>query len=244
MCGRFAFSITPAQFEAAFGVLPPEGYRPRWNVAPDTDVVVLRTGPGGAREAVLMRWGLMAPWMKDAKDLGRQINARAETAAEKPMFRDSFRKGRCVVPADGFYEWQKSPSGPSRPHFVRRRDGRPLAFAGLWRVNRLDTGELLATCAILTTDPYPLLRNLHHRMAVMLRPEHVDAWLDPAVTDVGLLQELLDPLPEDELEAYEVGRGVSNVRNDGPELTEPVAGATPPAAEPPSPEPPRQGSLL
>ena len=240
MCGRFAFSIGAAQFEAAFGVRPPEGWRPRWNVAPDTDVVVLRTGPGDAREAVLMRWGLMAPWMKDPKDPGRQINARAETAAEKPMFRDSFRKGRCVIPADGFYEWQKSPSGPSRPHFVRRLDGRPLAFAGLWRVNRLTNGELLTTCAILTTDPYPMLRNLHHRMAVMLRPEVVDAWLDPAVTDPGFLRELLDPLPEAELEAYEVGREVSNVRNDGPDLVTPAALSTPA----PAPEPPRQASLF
>lgn len=241
MCGRFAFSIDAAGFEAAFGVRPPEGHRPRWNVAPDTDIVVIRTGPGGAREAVLMRWGLMAPWMKDAKDPGRQINARAETAAEKPMFRDSFRKGRCIIPAEGFYEWQKSPSGPSRPHFVRRRDGRPLAFAGLWRVNRLGSGELLTTCAILTTDPYPLLRNLHHRMAIMLRPEHVDAWLDPAVTDPSFLRELLDPLPEEELEAYEVGRGVSNVRNDGPDLVVPTVSTPPPA---PAPEVPRQPSLF
>jgi len=239
MCGRFALSINAAQFERAFGVFPPAGYRERWNVAPDTEVVALRTGPGGEREAVLLRWGLMAPWMTDAKDPGRQINARAETAAEKPMFRDSFRKGRCVIPADGFYEWQKSPSGPSRPHFVRRRDGQPIAFAGLWRVNRLATGELLATCAILTTDPYPLLRNLHHRMAVMLRPEAVDAWLDPAVTDPGFLRELLDPLPEEELEAYEVGRRVNNVRNDGPDLAE-LAVSTPP----PAPEPPRQASLF
>jgi putative SOS response-associated peptidase YedK len=217
MCGRFALSINAAQFERAFGVFPPAGYRERWNVAPDTEVVALRTGPGGEREAVLLRWGLMAPWMKDPKEPGRQINARGETAAEKPMFRDAFRRTRCVVPADGFYEWQKSPSGPSRPHFVRRRDGLPLAFAALWRTNRLTAGGLLETCAILTTDPYPMLRNLHHRMAVMLRPEHVDAWLDPAVTDPGFLRELLrDPLPEEELEAYEVGRGVSNVRNDGP----------------------------
>lgn len=243
MCGRFAFSIDAAGFGAAFGVRPPEGYRPRWNVAPDTDIVVIRTGPGGCREAVLMRWGLMAPWMRDAKDPGRQINARAETAAEKPMFRDSFRKGRCIIPADGFYEWQKCASGPSRPHFVRRRDGEWVAFAGLWRVNRLGTGELLTTCAILTTEPNPLLRRLHHRMAIMLRPENVDAWLDPAVTDPGFLHELLDPLPEEELEAYEVGRGVSNVRNDGPDLSAPAGSASEPEPEPPEDEP-RQGSLL
>jgi putative SOS response-associated peptidase YedK len=116
-------------------------------------------------------------------------------------------------------------------------------------VNRLDaTGDLLATCAILTTDPHPMLRNLHHRMAVMLPPERVDAWLDPAVTDASLLRELLDPLPEEELEAYEVGRGVNNVRNDGPELVAEVAAVSttpsPAVASPPTPEPPRQGSLL
>jgi putative SOS response-associated peptidase YedK len=122
---------------------------------------------------------------------------------------------------------------------VRRRDRSPLVFAGLWRTCRLAGGGLLETCAILTTDPYPLLRNLHHRMAVMLRPEAVEAWLDPAVTDPGFLRELLDPLPEEGLEAYEVGRGVNNVRNDGPDLTE-LAVSTPP----PAPEPPRQASLF
>ena len=171
MCGRFALSIIPARFQRVFGVAPPEGYRARWNIAPETPVLTVRAGEDGAREAVPVRWGMLGPWMKDPKDPGRQINARAESAAEKPMFRAAFRQHRCVIPADGFYEWQKGGGGPSRPFFVRRRDGEPLAFAGLWQPVRLDSGERLETCAILTTAASPLLRPIHSRMPVMLRPE-------------------------------------------------------------------------
>ena len=141
MCGRFALSIIPARFQRVFGVAPPEGYRARWNIAPETPVLTVRAGEDGAREAVPVRWGMLGPWMKDPKDAGRQINARSESAAEKPMFRAAFRQHRCVIPADGFYEWQKGAGGPSRPFFVRRRDGEPLAFAGLWQPVRLELGR-------------------------------------------------------------------------------------------------------
>ena len=236
MCGRFALSIIPARFQRVFGVAPPEGYRARWNIAPETPVLTVRAGEDGAREAVPVRWGMLGPWMKDPKDPGRQINARSESAAEKPMFRAAFRQHRCVIPADGFYEWQKGAGGPSRPFFVRRRDGEPLAFAGLWQPVRLDSGERLETCAILTTAASPLLRPIHSRMPVMLRPEVIEAWLDPTVRAPEFLQALLEqPLPDAELEAYEVGRAVNSPRHDGPELVERQA------AEPPEPA---QASLL
>jgi putative SOS response-associated peptidase YedK len=230
LCGRFALSIIPASFQRVFGVAPPEGYRARWNIAPETPVLTVRAGEGGTREAVPVRWGMLGPWMKDPKDPGRQINARSESAAEKPMFRAAFRQHRCVIPADGFYEWQKGEGGPSRPFFVRRRDGEPLAFAGLWQPVRLESGERLETCAILTTAASPLLSPIHSRMPVMLRPDAIDAWLDPEVRATELLQALLEqPLPDAELESYEVGRAVNSPRHDGPELAERQA------AEPPGP---------
>lgn len=231
MCGRFALSITPAQFQRAFGVMPPAGYAARWNIAPDSPILAVRGAEGG-REAVFLRWGMLGPWMTDPKDPARQINARAESAAEKPMYRNAFRKHRCVIPADGFYEWRKGGGGPSRPFFTRRRDGEPLALAGLWQPVRLADGGTLETCAILTTAANALLRPIHGRMPVMLRPEALDTWLDPAVRDPELLRALLDdPMPEAALEAREVGRGVNNPRHDEPGLVEPVAESPPGPAQ-------------
>jgi putative SOS response-associated peptidase YedK len=173
--------------------------------------------------------------MKEANDPGRQINARAETAAAKPMFRDSLRKGRCLIPATGFYEWQKTGSGPSRPCHVALASGAPFAFAGLWRRNRLADGALLDSCAILTTDASPLLRGIHHRMPVILPPAHHASWLEPAVKAPEFVQALLTPVPDQELAAWEVGRAVNNPRQDGPQLVEPVQEG---------PVPPRQASLI
>ncbi len=221
MCGRFALSITPVQFRFTFGVSPPEGYRARWNIVPDSPIVVVRAGREGEREAALIRWGLLGPWMKEANAPGRQINARSETAAEKPMFRDAFRRGRCLVPADGFYEWQKQATGPNRPFFIGRRDGAPAAFAGLWRAGRLGDGTVLETCAILTTEAQPELRAIHGRMPVMLDPARWDAWLDPALQDSSLARELLEPLPEAAVALREVSRRVNNPRNDDAGLVAP-----------------------
>lgn len=222
MCGRFALSITPAQFQRIFACTPPE-LPARYNIAPDSLIIVLRAQAGGGREAVPMRWGLLPPWSTDAADPARQINARIETAAEKPMFRAAFRRGRCLVPADGFFEWQKRGSGPSQPFFVRRRDGVPMAFAAIsWR-SRLADGSELDTCAILTTDALPSIRDIHPRMPVIVAPDRFDAWLDPGLQDPALLRALLTPPGEHEIEAVAVSRRVNDPRNEGPELLEPVA---------------------
>ena len=223
MCGRFALSILPGQFRLAFACDPPEGLIERWNVTPDAQIPIVRAGADGAREAVFTRWGLFGAWMREASDPARRINVRAETAAAQPMFRDSFRKGRCLVPATGFYEWQKAGSGPSRPFHVALASGAPFAFAGLWRRNRLADGTLLDTCAILTTDASPLLRGIHPRMPVVLPQSTHPLWLDPAVKDLEFVQALLTPVPDAELAAWEVGRAVSNPKNDGPQLVEPAA---------------------
>lgn len=221
MCGRFALSILPGQFSLAFGCEPPEGLTASWNVTPDRQIAVVRMGPDG-REAAFARWGLLGPWMKEANDPGRQINARSEGAASKPMFRDSFKKGRCLIPATAFYEWQKAASGPARPFCVAMASGEPLAFAGLWRRNRLADGGLLDSCTILTTDASALLRPIHPRMPVILPPASHTLWLDPELKDTEFLQALLAPVDDRELAVWEIGRAVNSPKNDGPELLQPV----------------------
>jgi putative SOS response-associated peptidase YedK len=225
MCGRFALSMLPHRFHEAFGCDPPAGLGESWNVTPDRQIPIVRATAEGGREAVFARWGLLGPWMKEASDPGRQINARSETAAEKPMFRDSMRKGRCLIPAVGFYEWQKAGAGPSRPFFISLASRAPFAFAGLWRRNRLVDGTLLDSCAILTTDASPLLRPIHHRMPVILPPAAWSLWLDPKVHDREFAIALLTPVSDAELAAWEVARSVNNPRNEGPDLAEPVAAA-------------------
>src|SRR5690349_16212290 len=143
MCGRFALSIVAAQFQLTFDCPPPDGLTSSYNVTPDTQIVVIRADEVGRPAAGFARWGLLGAWMKEANDPARQINARAETAAEKPMFRDAFKKGRCLIPATGFYEWQKAGTGASRPFFVGLASGDAFAFAGLWRRNRLADGSML-----------------------------------------------------------------------------------------------------
>jgi putative SOS response-associated peptidase YedK len=238
MCGRFTLALTPDLFEHAFGCAPPEGLRPRYNITPDAPVVVVRAGNDGGREAAFVRWGLLGPWMKTANDPGRQINARAETAAEKPLFRDALKRGRCLIPATGFYEWQKAGQGPARPFVIAPASGEPFAFAGLWRRSRLAEEGELETCAILTTAAVPALAAIHPRMPVILPESRHALWLDPAVTDRELLTALLTAPPEGELSAHEVSRAVNNPRNDGPALLDPVDQG------PPAPKPPTQGRLL
>ena len=234
MCGRFALSMLPHHFQQAFACDPPDELGESWNVTPDRQIPIVRAGPDGIREAAFARWGLLGPWMKEVSDPARQINVRSETAAAKPMFRDSFKKGRCLIPATGFYEWLKAGSGPSRPFFVALAAGAPFAFAGLWRRNRLADGSLLDSCAILTTDASPLLRPIHHRMPVILPPAAWSLWLDPTVHDREFVTALLTPVPDRELAAWEVARSVNNPRNEGADLVLPVAS---------TPEP-RQPSLI
>lgn len=239
MCGRFALSIIPARFEAMFGCAPPEDLRPRYNITPDSDILAVRARADGLPEAVRLRWGMLAPWMKEADDPGRQINARSETAAEKPMFRDAFRRRRCLIPATGFYEWQKAGQGPARPFFVGLATREPLAFAGIWRDSRLADGSTLSSCAILTMAASPLLRPIHPRMPVMLPAAVHAAWLDPAVHAPEILAALLEPVPDAQLLVHEVGRAVNSPRQDDAGLMAPVADG----AERRPPAPP-QGSLF
>ncbi len=218
MCGRYTLYHFEEDLDALFGVagLAPA---PRFNIAPSQQVSIVRQRPDGTREALTARWGLVPHWVKDLESFKANLfNARAEGAAEKPSFRDAMRRGRCLVPASGFYEWS-SVGGVKRPHHILRRDGRPMAFAGLCSLWTRGEAPLLS-CTILTTRPNEVVRSLHDRMPVILDPGEFDRWLDPTNDDPARLRDLLDPFDDDALEAYPVSRAVGSPAVDRPDLIE------------------------
>jgi putative SOS response-associated peptidase YedK len=220
MCGRFTLTADGEKIRTAYG-LPdaPFDYRPRYNIAPQQDVLVVGTGRDG-RRAGLMRWGLVPSWAENPNEGARMINARSETVAERSAFREAFERRRCLIPADGFYEWRPAGSGKT-PMRITRRGEEPFAFAGLWeRWTRLGQDPLY-TFTILTTSPAPSIASIHDRMPVMLRPDQYDLWLDENA-DAAALQTLLQPFDDDDLHAYPVSTAVNKVENDGPECVVPV----------------------
>ncbi len=232
VCGRFSSQTSAeelaAYFEAENTVAEDPG--PRFNVAPTQDVLAVVGGEGGRRLGTL-RWGLVPSWAGDPSIGSRLINARAETVRTKPAFRSAFERRRCLIPADGFYEWQARPGQQRKqPWYVRRRDGAPLAFAGLWEVWRDAEGGRLATCVIVTTGANATVAPLHDRMPVVLEAGRWDTWLDRANVDAEALAGLLVPAADDLLVAVPVSTAVNDVRNDGPELVEPVTLEDGPAA--------------
>ena len=219
MCGRFSlFSPTPVQAEA-FDLAGFPELAPRYHSAPMRTVLAVRAS-GTGREAALLRWGLAAPWAKDTKQA--PINARAETAADKPMFRHPLRKRRCLIPASGFYEWAAA-TGEKRkqPYCFRPWDERPWAFAGLWE-RWEGPGGSVESCAILTTEANDLVRPVHDRMPVILPERHWSAWLGTVLQEAGALVPLLRPFPSDAMRAYPVEALVNNPKNDGPACLEPA----------------------
>jgi putative SOS response-associated peptidase YedK len=222
VCGRFTTRTPPDELARRFGVdvvvAPDLGAR--YNIAPTLDVYAVAEVAGERRLGAL-RWGLVPPWAPDPSVGSRMINARAERVAGAPAYRRALRRRRCLVPADGFYEWRRG-SGRPAPHLVRRVDGAPLALAGLWERWRPPSGGPdLVTCTIVTTEANATVASLHDRMPVVLAPEHWDAWLDPAADDVEALQALLVPAPAGDLEVVRAHPDVGDVRNDGPWLLEP-----------------------
>lgn len=198
-----------------------EDLPPSWNVAP-TDPIYAVAAHDGRRVLVSFRWGLVPFWAKDRKVAARQINARAETVASKPTFAESFQRRRCLVPADGFYEWQRHPDGSRTPYFVHRADGAPMAFAGLWASWRdSEDGSRLLSCAIVTTQASGGIAALHERMPVMLEPNSFSDWLDPDA-DPAQLRHLLASAGPDALTWRRVGTDVNSVRNNHPGLVTPV----------------------
>jgi len=219
MCGRFSQAQVAELDREVFKLLEMPALEPRYNVAPTQPAAVVRGTQDGAREMALLRWGLIPHWARDPAMGARLINARAETAESKPSFRDSFRSRRCLVPADGFYEWQKTPHG-KQPYYLRRNDGRVLAFAGLWDRWRDPERGPVDTFTILTTEPNDLVRPVHARMPVILPEQAYDRWLNPRA-GARDLRALLVPYRADEMDAYPVSTYVNSPRNEGPECVQP-----------------------
>jgi putative SOS response-associated peptidase YedK len=225
MCGRYTLLATADDLAEEFAFGEPITLAPRYNVAPSQDVPVVRLSePDRKRRLEALHWGLVPHWAKDPKIGYRTINARAETVATQPAFRDAFRKRRCIVPANGFYEWQRvvvRGKEAKQPYYVHRKDGRPMGLAGLWDRWVAPDGEVLESFTIVTTEANELVQALHNRMPVILRPEDYALWLDPAAR-IEQLRPLLAPCPSDWLEATPVSREVNNPRNDGPGCIAPV----------------------
>jgi putative SOS response-associated peptidase YedK len=199
----------------------PEAFQPSWNVAP-TDEVYAIAQHEGARTLGKFRWGLI-PWYSDSpKVASKHINARAETVASKPAFKDSFARRRCIVPADGFYEWERLESGGKLPHFIHSVDGEPLALAGLWASWRDPEGERITTCTIVTTKPNELVGKIHDRMPVVLPSGSWERWLDPSFDDDPSLRSLLVAAGRGTLIEYPVSTLVNSVKNNFPECAEPL----------------------
>lgn len=232
MCGRYLLTTPIELLRRAFGFAgPPPNLAPRWNVAPTQVMPVIRRDEAGGRELAMLRWGLVPSWAKDASVGARMINARGETVAEKPAFRDAFRRRRCLVPADGFYEWperQHEAGDDPRPVLFRAADGQPFAFAGLWERWRQPDGAPLETYTIVNTAAAPPMTRYHHRVPIVLAPGDHARWLDPAADP----SELLRPPPADFLVAIRVSNRVNAVRNDDEACIEPAGDAPPPEAKP------------
>ena len=221
MCGRFTRHHAAEEIGERFEVDPlEEAGEARYNIAPSQLVPVVHQRE--RREMMICRWGLVPFWAKDPAIGNKMINAKAETLAEKPSFKRALAKRRCLVPADGFYEWPKKGPSAGQPIYVRRRDGGLFAFAGLWEEWKSPEGLVWRTFTIITIPPNELVSQYHHRMAAMLRPEDEARWIDPTASPSDVLP-MLKPYPSDELEAYPVSRDVNSPRNDDSSLILPVA---------------------
>ncbi len=226
MCGRYTLTTPPELIADLFGIEGVPTFAPRWNVAPTQEAAVVRAaGPDAKRRLDFLRWGLVPAWAEDPSIGNRMINARAETAAEKPSFKRSLQKQRCLVVADGFYEWRKE-GKVKQPIWIHRSDSRPFAFAGLWASWRPKGAQredpALETFTILTTTPNELMKPIHDRMPVILAPEDFGLWLDPGVGDPARLVPLLRPAPDRDFETREVSRVVNSPAHDGPDCIAPL----------------------
>ncbi|MDH3417945.1 MAG: SOS response-associated peptidase [Gammaproteobacteria bacterium] len=220
MCGRFAYFVPAEQLTQHYGLASAAPQTERYNIAPSQYVLAIRQAQTGEREATSLKWGLVPHWAKDPTIGNRMINARGETVADKPSFRQAFKRRRCVIPASGFYEW-----GPSRagkwPYYISPADDTLLSFAGLWEHWRTPEGEALESCTIITIAANASLARIHQRMPVCLAESGYADWLDPETSSETCLK-LLAPLPDAALEVRAVSKAVNNPRNDVAALVEPV----------------------
>ncbi len=219
MCGRYTLKSDGRRVAKAFGLAETPEFAERYNIAPTQNVSVVLEENGRKLETV--HWGLIPSWSKDPSIGSRMINARAETVSEKPSFRSAFKKRRCLIPADGFYEWKKEPGG-KQPYYLRLKSRQVFAFAGLWESWRMEGGEEMLSATIITTEPNEVAAEVHNRMPVILPPELYDAWLEPDNDDREELLSMLAPYPAEEMETYPVSRRVNRPANDEPGVLEPV----------------------
>jgi putative SOS response-associated peptidase YedK len=223
MCGRYSLRTPWQRLAEHFGMRVadvPELFADRYNIAPSQQLLAVRQDAEGTRHPAVLKWGFIPAWSKDGKIA--PINAMSETVSDKPMFRTAFRKRRCLLPADGFYEWQRKGSKKQPLHF-RLRGGEPFGLAGVWEAWHDPEGEVVETVAILTTDPNELVKPIHTRMPVILPMKDYAEWLNPQMQDADELKTLLRPYPAEEMEAVPVSDYVNNARHEGPEcLQEPA----------------------
>jgi len=253
MCGRFVITSPPAALRQIFGYVEQPNFPPRYNIAPTQPVPVVII-ENGARHFRLMRWGLLPAWVKDPRGFALLINARAETVLEKPAFKNAMKRRRCLIPADGYYEWQNS-DGRKRPYLIRRHDGQPIGLAGLAETWIGPNGEEMDTVAIVTAPASADLAPLHHRVPVTIGESDFDRWLDGAACDAEMALSLLTAPAEGEFAWHEVSTRVNRVVNDDEQLVLPITDEERAAEEPkpkkaaprkttPAPEDEGQGSLF
>jgi putative SOS response-associated peptidase YedK len=214
-------TASPEEIQRAFELDETPDLRPRFNVAPGQFIATITADAEGGRSLEMRRWGLVPSWAKDEKIGSRMINARSETAAEKPSFRAAMKKRRCLVPVDGFYEWTPAGAGAKQPHWIARPDRGCFAIAGLWERWKTPDEAWLETCTLLTARASDRLAVIHHRMPVLIEVADRDRWLDPAMTDPKSLMDLLEPSPDDALEYRAVSRRVNRPEHDAPDCIEP-----------------------
>ncbi len=216
MCGRFTLSSSPGQVASVFGLAEVPRLCPRYNIAPGQDAAVVRAAPeAGRRQLDTLRWGLVPSWAKDPRPGHRMINARAETAAQRPAYRSAFRERRCIVAADGFYEW--APGRPEKqPYYIQCHEGAPFGMAGLWERWHGPGGEGVESFVVLTTPANGRLCEIHGRMPAILDPAAYDLWLDPEVRDAARVKPLLRPCPDDWIALRPVSTRVNHIEHDDP----------------------------
>jgi len=223
MCGRYEVHTPVEEIARIFEAQPDDEvntFGPRYNVAPSLRIPVVRQGKSG-RALEAMTWGLIPSWSRDLAG-PKPVNARAETVFDIPMFRSAIRRRRCLVPADGFYEWQQR-DGRKQPYHVGMADGAPFAMAGIWEYWARPERPAVVSCALVVTQPNELMASIHDRMPVIVAPEDYAAWLDPSIDDAVAIAAMLSPFPAELMRAYPVSARVNNVKNDGPDLIEAIA---------------------
>src|SRR5882672_11559582 len=223
MCGRYRLTAKERYLRDHFGLDEDPHWTPRWNIAPTQQVPIVRQDRKEPKRSFgLVRWGLIPYWAKDKSVALKTINAMSETAAEKPAFRDAMKRRRCLIPADGFYEWQKLGPKEKQPYNFGMIDDSVFAFAGLWERWRDPVGEVIETYSVLTTQPNALVADVHDRMPAILKPEDYDLWLDPGVRDAAVVTECLKPFDPSLMKKYPVSTRVSRTENDDQECVREV----------------------